>query len=165
MKRQNLQFQYVEYSHIEELSEKQALLVRHATEAARKAYAPYSSCHVGAALLLEDGEIVTGSNQENAAYPSGMCAERVAIFYAGARFPDLAVTSIAIVALKDGTIQEEPVTPCGACRQVLWENELRGNMPMEVILYGSGKIYVTSSARDLLPLPFVLLGNRERGSN
>jgi cytidine deaminase len=165
MKGQKFQFQYKEYCHIEELTEKQALLVRQAIEAARKAYAPYSSYHVGAALLLEDGEIVTGNNQENAAYPSGMCAERVAIFYAGARFPGLAVTSIAIVALTGGTIQEEPVTPCGACRQVLWENELRGNTPLEVILYGSGKIYVISSARDLLPLPFVLLGNRESRIN
>jgi len=165
MKHQQFQIQYKEYSRIEELSEKQALLVRHAIEAARKAYAPYSSYHVGAALLMEDVEIITGNNQENAAYPSGMCAERVAIFYAGARFPELAVSSVAIVALSDGNIQEDPVTPCGACRQVLWENELRGNTPMEVILYGSGKIYVINSARDLLPLPFVLLGNQQSGIN
>jgi len=154
MKQQTSQFQYKEYQHLEELSESQRQLVTGAMEAARKAYAPYSSYHVGAALRLKDDTVVTGNNQENAAYPSGLCAERVALFYAGARFPEQAVTSMAVVALQNGSPQDEPVSPCGGCRQVLLEKESLGKEPIEVILYGSGRIWVISRARDLLPLPF-----------
>jgi cytidine deaminase len=156
MKQGVFQFQYREYARLEELSDQQALLVRKAIDAAGNAYAPYSGYHVGAALLLENGTIITGNNQENAVYPSGLCAERVALFYAGSQFPGVAVTSIAVAAMREGTLQEEPATPCGGCRQVLWEKESMGNTPMEVILYGSGRIQVIGSASNLLPLPFTL---------
>jgi cytidine deaminase len=132
----------------------QALLVNSAIKAARDAYAPYSEYHVGAAVRLANGEIVIGSNQENAAYPSGLCAERVAVFYAGARHPDVAVEAIAIAAIREGIVQEEPIAPCGACRQVLYEKESQGEGSMELILYGSKKIQVLSKVTDLLPLPF-----------
>ncbi len=156
MKQQALQIQYHEVDRLDELSETQASLVRKAILAAEDAYAPYSEYHVGAAVLLENGEIITGNNQENAAYPSGLCAERVAIFYAGSQYPGIPVTSIAIVAMQKGSIQEEPVTPCGGCRQVLCEKESVGGTPLEMILYGSKKIQVIHRASDLLPLPFTL---------
>lgn len=154
MKQRAYTVRLYEYDQLEELSEEQVLLVNTAIKAARDAYAPYSEYHVGAALRLANGELVIGSNQENAAYPSGLCAERVAIFYAGARHPDVPVRSIAIAAIREGIIQEEPVAPCGACRQVLYEKECQGGESMELILYGSKKIQVISRVTDLLPLPF-----------
>lgn len=158
MPQQTFQFQYEEYRHLDEMTEASRELVEHAIESAKRAYAPYSSYQVGAALRLEDGQIVTGNNQENSAYPSGMCAERVALFYAGARFPELPVTSLAVVAFAEGSLQEEPVSPCGGCRQVMLEKENQGNTPMEIILYGSARIQVISRVRDLLPLPFSIGG-------
>jgi cytidine deaminase len=107
-------------------------------------------------VLLGNGAVISGSNQENAAYPSGLCAERVALFYAGSRYPDEPVRAIAIVAVRGGAVREEPVTPCGACRQVMYETESRGGSPLEVILYGSRRILVIERASDLLPLPFML---------
>ena len=154
MKQRAYTVRLYEYDQIDDLSEKQALLVNSAIKAARDAYAPYSEYHVGAAVRLANGEIVIGSNQENAAYPSGLCAERVAVFYAGARHPDVAVEAIAIAAIREGIVQEEPIAPCGACRQVLYENESQGEGSMELILYGSKKIQVLSKVTDLLPLPF-----------
>ncbi|MEN8202568.1 MAG: cytidine deaminase [Bacteroidota bacterium] len=154
MRQRALSIQLTEYERLDELPEQQALLVSKAIEAAKNAYAPYSDYKVGAAVLLKNGEVITGNNQENAAYPSGLCAERVAIFYAGSQYPDVPVDMIAITAIKDGSIQEEPVTPCGGCRQVLLEKENLGKSPMQVILYGSKRIQVISQARDLLPLPF-----------
>jgi len=156
MKQRSLRIQLTEYERLDELQEQQVLLVKKAIEAAKNAYAPYSSYKVGAAALLENGEIITGNNQENAAYPSGLCAERVAIFYAGSQYPDVPVNVIAITAIQDGSIQEEPVSPCGGCRQVLLEKENLGNSPMQVILYGSKRIQVLSRASDLLPLPFTI---------
>ncbi|MEN8227794.1 MAG: cytidine deaminase [Bacteroidota bacterium] len=151
-----LHIRFNEYNRLDELSEIQVTLVDKAKEAAKSAYAPYSNYYVGAAVLLGNGEIITGNNQENAAYPSGLCAERVAIFYANSQYPDVPVTSIAIVALKDGSIQDDPVTPCGGCRQVLCEKESQGGTPMEVILCGKKRIQVIQRATDLLPLPFIL---------
>jgi len=156
MKQQSVQIRFTEYERLDELSEMQVTLINRAIEAAKSAYAPYSSYHVGAAVLLENGEIITGNNQENAAYPSGLCAERVAIFYAGSQFPAISATSMAIVAMQDGSIQDQPVTPCGGCRQVLCEKESQGNTPLELILYGKKKIQVVERAADLLPLPFTL---------
>ena len=156
MKQRAYTVRLYEYDQLEELSEEQVLLVNSAIKAARDAYAPYTEFHVGAALRLANGEIVIGSNQENAAYPSGLCAERVAIFYAGARHPDVPVLSIAITAIREGIVQEEPVAPCGACRQVLYEKESQGEGSMELILYGNKKIQVFSKVTDLLPLPFKL---------
>jgi len=156
MKQRAYTVRLFEYGGPEELGQEQQKLIQVAKEAAGGAYAPYSGYHVGAAVLLENGEILSGSNQENAAYPSGLCAERVAIFYAGARYPGVPVKSIAIAAMLKGSFQEEPVAPCGGCRQVLYEKETQGKSPMEVILYGSRKIQLIKQVSDLLPLPFKL---------
>jgi len=156
MKQRAYTVRLLEYDGPDELSQEQQKLVQSAMEAARTAYAPYSGYQVGAAVLLGNGETVAGSNQENAAYPSGLCAERVAIFYAGARYPEVLVRSIAIAAIREGSFQEDPVAPCGGCRQVLYEKETQGKAPMEVILYGSRKIQVIKQVADLLPLPFQL---------
>jgi cytidine deaminase len=156
MKQRAFTIRTAEYDRLDELSESQVTLVEKAIEAAGYAYAPYSGFQVGAALLLANGEMITGNNQENAAYPSGLCAERVAVFYAGSRYPDVPVTCIAVAAMREGKLQDHPVTPCGACRQVLYETEVRGNEPMELILYGKEKIQVLRQASDLLPLPFNL---------
>jgi len=136
MKQQSVKILFSEYERMDELSETQVALINRAIEAAQRAYAPYSAFHVGAAVRLENGEIITGNNQENAAYPSGLCAERVAIFYAGSHYPGISATSMAIVAMQDGSIQDQPVTPCGGCRQVLCEKESQGNTPLELILFG-----------------------------
>ena len=156
MKQQEIQIRLTEYSRLDELSAMQAELVEAAVQSAAKAYAPYSKYHVGAALRLRDGEVITGNNQENAAYPSGLCAERVALFFAGANHPGEPVLSMAVVAMKAGAIQDEPVTPCGSCRQVMCEKEFTDRVPMELILYGRKRILVVQRAADLLPLPFTL---------
>lgn len=137
-----------------ELNETQKKLVDRAKEACLKAYAPYSHFNVGAAALLDNGQIVTGSNQENAAYPSGTCAERTTLFYAGAQYPDNAVTMLAIAAHKGDDFTAMPTAPCGACRQVILETEHRYNTPMEIILYGREKSYIITSIESLLPLCF-----------
>ena len=155
MKQSEIRIRLREYDRLEELPAPQANLVNLAIEAAKQAYAPYSGYYVGAAVLLENGEVITGNNQENAAYPSGLCAERVAVFYAGSKYPDVEVRSVAITAIQDGKIQENPVTPCGGCRQVLSEKEIQQGSPIELILYGTGKIQVIDRISDLLPLPFV----------
>ena len=137
----------------DELSDEERLWIETAVTAAKQAYAPYSGFWVGAAVILANGQIVTGNNQENAAYPSGMCAERVALFSAGARYPDVPVAAIVIVAVKDGVIQKH-ISPCGACRQVILETEKRYNQPVRIILSGSEEVYVIDSAESLLPLSF-----------
>ncbi len=129
-------------------------LVKRAKEATQKAWAPYSKFWVGAALELENGEIITGNNQENIAFPSGLCAERVALFYAGSQFPGVAIKKIAIAAFSEGKYVEQPVFPCGDCRQVLLEHENRVKKHVEVIMYGTKQIKVVKSVSDLLPLPF-----------
>lgn len=154
MKQRAYTIRLLEYKKPEELNKEQQMLVQKASEAVKDAYAPYSEYFVGAAALLENGETVIGNNQENAAYPSGLCAERVAIFYAGARYPRVPVRSIAITAMRDGILQDEPVAPCGACRQVLYEKESQGKALLEVILVGSKRIHVIKQVADLLPLPF-----------
>lgn len=136
-----------------ELPEGELPLVEAAVKAAGQAYAPYSEFHVGAAALLEDGTIVTGSNQENAAYPSGLCAERVALFHAAHRYPDLPVAALAIAAVSKGR-RVERISPCGACRQVLSEAEQRHGRPMRVLLCGTEEVVVAESAGSLLPLSF-----------
>lgn len=141
------------YSLIECSNEKKDLIEK-AKNSSNSAYAPYSGFHVGAAVLLEDGTIVTGSNQENAAYPSGLCAERTALFYANAHYPDLAVKSIAIAAKTKGNFTKDICAPCGSCRQVLVEVENRYNTPIQIIMYGENHIYEVDSIRDLLPFCF-----------
>ena len=128
-------------------------LVEAALNAPRQSYAPYSKFHVGAAALLENGEIVTGSNQENAAYPSGLCAERVTLFHAGHQYPDVPVIALAIAAVTNGK-QVVSISPCGACRQVLLETEQRFGKSMKVLLCGTEQIIIAPSAESLLPLCF-----------
>lgn len=130
--------------------------LRHeAQEAAKKAYAPYSKFRVGAAALLSNGEIISGSNQENAAYPSGLCAERVTLFYANAKYPDEKVTHLMIVAETDEGTLKTPITPCGACRQVIIEKETVQGSPIEISLAGAETTYVLKSAQELMPLSFI----------
>ena len=139
----------------EELSESQRALVTIAKEQTERSYCPYSHFHVGAAALLSNGVIVRGANQENAAYPSGLCAERSALFAAGAQYPEQPVEKLAIACFTDGHFTKEPGAPCGACRQVMLETEHRYGGKMEVILFGENETLVFDSAADLLPLIFV----------
>lgn len=138
----------------EELEPKDADLVNRALEAAKHAYAPYSHFSVGAAALLKSGEVVTGSNQENAAYPSGLCAERTALFYAGARYPDDPVALLAIAAYGTDGTQTEAISPCGGCRQVMVEVATRFGEGFPVLLAGKNKVTKVSDCRALLPLQF-----------
>jgi cytidine deaminase len=126
-----------------------------AIEARDRSYSPYSQFSVGAAVLLENGEIVTGNNQENAAYPSGMCAERVAIWTASAMYPDVKVLKLALSGKSKLRLVETPVSPCGACRQVLSEYESKQNSDIEIYFTGeTGKVIKTTSVRNLLPFSF-----------
>ncbi len=138
----------------EEGTESIKKLIDKAKSATQNAYAPYSGFHVGAAALLANGEIATGNNQENAAYPSGLCAERVTLFAANSQHPDVAVEAIAIAAFHDGDFTDTPCCPCGGCRQVIVEVENRFDRPIKVIMYGKSKIYEVESVKDLLPLSF-----------
>lgn len=154
MKEKEITTRILELSY-DELTERQRRLVDLAREATERSYAPYSKFRVGAAIELSNGEIVTGSNQENAAYPSGTCAERTAAFYAHAAYPDAKFKAIAIAAIAtDGKEIVDPVAPCGACRQALLEYENLAGENVEVILVGSRAIYVLPSVRSTLPLAF-----------
>jgi cytidine deaminase len=147
-----------EYESEKELSSEYQQLISLAREATLKAYAPYSNFNVGASVLLANGEIFSANNQENAAYPSGLCAERVAIFYANSNYPDVPVKAIAVCASNSNGILNTPVPPCGACRQVLLETEMRFESPIEVILVGKQRLHVIKNIAQLLPLNF-LKGN------
>lgn len=139
----------------EELSEPEQLLVDAAIEATKRSYSPYSHFSVGAALLLENGKTVIGCNQENAAFPAGLCAERTAIFAAGAQYPDVPVTMLAIAARNSkGELTDEPISPCGTCRQVMIETETRFKHPIRILLYGKKCIYVLEGIKQLMPLSF-----------
>lgn len=139
----------------DELSDDRKALVNVAKEAVNLSYSPYSHFQVGAAIRMDDGTILRGANQENAAYPSGLCAERTVLFYANANYPTHAVKALAIAAFTNGAYTQTPTPPCGACRQVMIETESRFNQPMEIILYSESVIYVIESAAALLPLTFV----------
>lgn len=139
----------------QELSKEDRELVDVAKQMVAHSYSPYSNFKVGAAARLSDGRIHAGANQENAAYPSGLCAERTTLFSANALYPELSVTTLAIAAFTNGAFTEIPTAPCGGCRQVMLETEDRYKQPMKVILYGSKQIYVISSAAELMPLTFV----------
>ena len=138
----------------EELLSEEKFIVDKAKEATFRAYAPYSKFKVGAAALLQNGKIVDGNNQENVAFPSGLCAERTTIFYAHSQYPDEAVKALAIAAYTDGDFLDRPISPCGACRQVMLETEMRFKQPIEIILYGKKEILIVESIKDLLPLAF-----------
>lgn len=148
-------FHVYEVDSLEELSQQEQQLVVLAREMTEKAYAPYSEFFVGAAVLLENGEVITGSNQENGAYPSGLCAERVAAFAASAMFPGVTMKTIAVSANSPRLKLDEPVSPCGACRQVLLEYEILQDAPIRVLLAKEdGKILIVEKVHDLLPLSF-----------
>jgi len=139
----------------EELNEEDRQLVEAAKQATNGSYAPYSKFNVGAAVRLQDGTIVVGANQENAAYPSGLCAERTALFAAGAQHPEQPVVALAIAARKGKRFMPQPVSPCGACRQVISGMEERFDVPIRILLYGTEGILVSEGITPLLPLRFV----------
>ena len=138
-----------------ELTIQERELIETAKASTYKSYAPYSHFHVGAAVLLKNGTIIPGCNQENAAFPSGICAERSALFAAGAQYPDQPVMMLAIAARNtQGEFQAEPVSPCGPCRQVLIETETRFKQPVRILLYGTKYTYVMDGIKELMPLSF-----------
>lgn len=144
----------IHFCSVAELSDTEKKLLNAAMEAAETAYAPYSHFRVGAALLLGNGEIVKGSNQENAAFPSGLCAERVAMFYANANWPGVPITHLMVVAKKDDAFIRIPIAPCGACRQSLLEAERRQGRPFRILLHGADETACLESVTTLLPLSF-----------
>lgn len=154
MKTVRLAINYEEYSSIEEMDPKDQALVREAIEAQKGSYAPYSRFNVGAAVLLEDGTVVRGANQENAAYPSGLCAERTAMFAAGANHPGKAMVSLAIVGGFGHSVSPTPCSPCGACRQVMAEYQTISGKPLSVIMFGTDKAWKFSRVDDILPFIF-----------
>jgi len=143
-----------EFDSLEELGQSDRTLIQKAREASKRAYTPYSEFKVGASVLLENGEIICGNNQENSAYPSGLCAERVALFYAGAKYPDQKTVAMAIVARKPESLVSQPVYPCGSCRQVMIETEQKFQTPIRLILAGKDKIQVLDQVEQLLPMGF-----------
>ena len=151
----NISISYKEYSSVGELSAEDRALVEAAIQAQKTSYAPYSRFNVGAAVRLADGTIVKGSNQENAASPSGLCAERTALFAAGAQHPGVPIVSMAIAGGPGMTLCDEPATPCGACRQVMAEYERLQRHPLRVLCYlANGRVRLFQSVADLLPFTF-----------
>jgi cytidine deaminase len=143
------------FESLEELSPEIQNLMLKAVAVRKKAYAPYSNFKVGAALLLDNDEIVLGSNQENAAFPSGLCAERVAIFHAGAVFPEAKILKMAVSAASENATTNSPIPPCGSCRQSIAEYEIKQHTPIEIYFMGEiGLIYKSESLKNLLPLLF-----------
>jgi cytidine deaminase len=154
MRIKTIEFKVFEYLNIDELSDQDKNLLQCAREAGKDAYAPYSHFRVGSAVLLENGEIIRGNNQENAAYPSGLCAERVALFYASANYPSVAIKALAVSALNIEGIRTEIAKPCGACRQVISEFEDLSGTPVRIILDGQNTINVFEGIDNLLPMRF-----------
>ncbi|MCH5173722.1 MAG: cytidine deaminase [Bacteroidales bacterium] len=154
MTEKNIRIDYLEFSSMEELAPEDRELALAAVQAIKGSYAPYSGFNVGAAARLSNGRIVIGANQENAAFPSGLCAERTAMFSAGASYPGEDILSIALAAGSDGSLTHDPATPCGACRQVMAQYQSKSGKPMSVIMVGSGKIWKFEKVDDILPLIF-----------
>ncbi len=153
--RKSISIDYHEIDDVLLLPEDEQRLVKVAVEMTRNSYAPYSEFHVGAAILLENGKIVRGSNQENGAYPSGLCAERVAVFAASAEYPGVPMKKIAVCANSAISDPANPVSPCGACRQALLEYELSQKSDMKLLLVkDKGKVFIIDKVQDLLPLSF-----------
>jgi cytidine deaminase len=143
------------YDTLSELDQEVIDLMDQAVKAREKAYAPYSKFYVGAALLLDNGEVITGSNQENASYPSGLCAERTAIYYAGAKYPKAQILKMAVTAASQLNKTAEPIPPCGACRQAIAEYEVKQDEPIEIYFMGeTGAVALSKSLANLLPLVF-----------
>lgn len=145
----------IQYCQVDELSGEDQELVKEAKEATRNSYAKYSHFCVGAAIRLQNGRIIKGANQENAAFPSSLCAERTAVFAAQANYPEQPITALAIAAKNEYGFTREPVTPCGSCRQVMLEIEDRYQQAVKIMLYGTNGVYVLKSVKDLMPLCFV----------
>ena len=145
----------IQLCQMDELSDDDRQLVEKAIEATKNSYAPYSNFHVGACLRLDDGQEVIGANQENAAFPSGLCAERSAVFAAQSVHPDKAIVALAIAASNENGLTANPVTPCGSCRQVILEVEDRYKQDVRILLYGTEGVYVIPSVKSLMPLHFV----------
>ncbi|WP_394750941.1 cytidine deaminase [Spongiimicrobium salis] len=155
MEKRQIAFELLVYDSLEELQAEDQKLMGAAVEARKKAYAPYSDFHVGAAILLGNGEIVLGNNQENASYPSGLCAERVAIFYAGANYPGVEIKAIAISATSKNHVVEKPAAPCGNCRQAISEYEVKQKKPIPILMMGEkGPVLKCHALSDILPLAF-----------
>ena len=149
-----LNIKYEEYASVSEMLPEDQLLVAAAIDAQKGSYSPYSQFQVGAALRLANGLVVKGANQENAAYPSGLCAERTAMFWAGANYPDVPMDTLAIAGSDHGVLCESPASPCGACRQVMAEYQKKYGVPMKIILVGSKRIRKFACVDDLLPFIF-----------
>lgn len=154
MTQKEIRINFTEYSSIDEMQPSDRELVAEAIAAMGNAYAPYSHFHVGAAVRMSNSQIVRGSNQENAAFPSGLCAERTAMFAAGAKYPDKDMQSIAIAGGVHGRLSEHPATPCGACRQVMAQYQTKAGKPMSVIMVGARKIWKFDQVDDILPFIF-----------
>ncbi len=155
MKKIYIETQLTVYDNLAELSANDQSLMKQAMEIRKKAYAPYSNFRVGAAVLLENGKVLLGSNQENAAYPSGLCAERVAIYNAGANYPTIKILKIAISATSDTNPNTTPIPPCGSCRQSIAEFETNQQIPIEIFFMGeSGSVHKSDSLKNLLPFMF-----------
>tara|TARA_R110002049_G_scaffold206269_1_gene376811 strand:- start:56831 stop:57313 length:483 start_codon:yes stop_codon:yes gene_type:complete len=155
MKEIKIESTFLIFENLEALPKDVFNLMQKAKEARKKAYAPYSNFNVGAALLLDNGEIISGNNQENASYPSGLCAERTAVYYAGANFPNSKILKMAIVAGSNSHKTQEPIPPCGACRQAIAEYEIKQESPIEIYFMGeTGQILKSASLINLLPLFF-----------
>ena len=154
MTEKDINIKFREYASLDELEKEDRELAEAAIDAMKGSYAPYSHFNVGAAVRLSNGVIVQGANQENAAFPSGLCAERTAMFHAGATYPDKAMVSLAIAGGVMGRLAKAPATPCGACRQVMAQYQLKGGHPMSVIMIGDGTIWKFDRVDDILPLIF-----------
>ena len=151
---QEIKVKYQEFASIDELNAEDRELAHAAIEGMQGSYAPYSHFNVGAAVRMTNGQIVRGANQENAAFPSGLCAERTAMFAASAKYPDKEMCSLALVGGIYGRITDEPATPCGACRQVMAQYQTRAGKPMSVIMVGAKRIWKFEKVDDILPLIF-----------
>ncbi len=155
MKEIKFESNFLVYTSVEELPVNIKSLMKEAIEAREKAYAPYSNFFVGAAVLLDNGEVVTGNNQENASYPSGLCAERTAIYYAGSKYPKAKILRIAITASSQNQETTTPIPPCGACRQAIAEYEVKQNASIEIYFMGkTGEVIKSESLANLLPFVF-----------
>ncbi|MBB4800308.1 cytidine deaminase [Flavobacterium nitrogenifigens] len=155
MKEISITTSFTIFENLNELPSDIQELMNQAVEIRKKAYAPYSKFKVGAALLLDNGKVILGSNQENAAYPSGLCAERTAIFYAGSAYPEAKILKMAITAASDTNQTTAPIPPCGSCRQSIAEYEIKQETPIEIYFMGEiGEVYKSSSLKNLLPLMF-----------
>ncbi|MEK6154387.1 cytidine deaminase [Flavobacteriaceae bacterium 3-367] len=155
MKKRQIAFELTVFDSLKDLPVEDQQLMREAIKARGDAYAPYSNFQVGAAVLLENGSIVIGNNQENASYPSGLCAERVAVFQAGAKYPGVAIRTIAITATSKNYAVDTPAAPCGNCRQSIAEYEQKQHSPIALVLMGeTGEVFKCDSLVDILPLAF-----------